>query len=80
MKASAYVLVNVRAGKGRKVMDELARLKNVTEVEAVLGPYDIVVSVTGPDYNEVGKLVIERIQTIDGVEKTLTCNVINFEQ
>jgi len=80
MRASAYVLVNVRAGKGRKVMDELARLKNVAGVEAVLGPFDLVVSVTGSDYNEVGKLVIEQIQTIDGIEKTLTCNVINFEQ
>ena len=80
MRASAYVLVNVRAGKGRKVMDELARLKNVAGVEAVLGPFDLVVSVTGSDYNEVGKLVIEQIQTIDGIEKTLTCNVVNFEQ
>jgi DNA-binding Lrp family transcriptional regulator len=80
MRASAYVLINVRAGKGKLVMDELAKLKNVADVEAVSGPYDIVASVTGSDFNELGRLVIERIQAIDGIEKTLTCNVINFEQ
>jgi DNA-binding Lrp family transcriptional regulator len=80
MRASAYVLINVRAGKGKTVMDELSKLKSITDVEAVSGPYDVVVSVAASDFNEVGRLVIEKIQTIDGIEKTLTCNVINFEQ
>jgi len=80
MRASAYVLVNVHAGKGRKVMDLLAKFRNVSEAEAISGPYDLIVSVSGSDYNEIGRFVIEKLQSIEGVEKTLTCNVINFEQ
>jgi DNA-binding Lrp family transcriptional regulator len=80
MRASAYVLVNVRAGKGRKVMDLLAKFRNVSEAEAISGPYDLIVSVSGSDYNEIGRFVIEKLQSIEGVEKTLTCNVIDFEQ
>jgi DNA-binding Lrp family transcriptional regulator len=73
-------MINVKAGKGRATMEKLERFKNVAGVEAVSGPYDLIVSVTGSDFNEIGRLVIERIQAIDGVEKTLTCNIINFEQ
>ena len=80
MRASAYVLINVNAGKGRHVMDKLARFRNVAGVEAVAGPFDLVVSVTGSDFNEIGRFVIEKVQAIEGIEKTLTCNVINFEQ
>jgi DNA-binding Lrp family transcriptional regulator len=80
MRASAYVLVNVASGKGRTVMEKMGKFKNVADVEAISGPYDLIVSVTGSDYNEIGRLVVEKLQAIDGVEKTLTCTVINFEQ
>jgi DNA-binding Lrp family transcriptional regulator len=80
MRASSYVLINVAAGKGRAVMDRLGKFPNVAGVEAIAGPYDLIVSVSGPDFNEIARMVVEKFQTIDGVEKTLTCNVINFEQ
>ena len=80
MNATAYVLINVEAGKGRAVMEKVAQLKSVSDVEAVLGPYDLIASVSGSDYVEIGRLVIDHLQKIDGVQKTLTCNVVNFEQ
>jgi hypothetical protein len=35
--------------------------------------------VNGSTFNEIGMFVLEQIQTIPGVKKTLTCNVIFLE-
>ncbi len=80
MRASAYVLVSVASGSAHAVMGQIAKLRDVSHVDAVLGPYDLVVSVTGSDFNEIGRLVFDKIQKIEGVERTLTCNVIVFEE
>jgi DNA-binding Lrp family transcriptional regulator len=79
MIATAFVLVNVRAGAARRVMDELHRVDGIQDVEAVSGPYDLIAVVQGSDFNAIGRLVLEKIQAIDGVTATLSCNVIRFE-
>jgi len=79
MVATAYVLVNVKAGKARKVYDKLNELENVQHVDAIAGPYDLIAVVQGADFNAIGNLVINKIQPIDGVTSTITCNVIRFE-
>jgi DNA-binding Lrp family transcriptional regulator len=78
--ATAYILINVESGKARKVYDQLQKLSNITHINAVTGPYDLIVTVQGSDFNTLGRLVLDKIQSIVGVEKTLTCNVIEFEQ
>lgn len=80
MRASAYILITAIAGKAREVMDQIMELREVSHVDAVLGPYDLIVTVTGADINKIGRLVLEKIHSIPGVERTLTCNVIDFEE
>ncbi|MCX7756769.1 MAG: Lrp/AsnC ligand binding domain-containing protein [candidate division WOR-3 bacterium] len=80
MVATAYVLITVAHGKARKVYEELAKIDGVAQVHAIAGPYDIIAVVHGRDFNAIGNLIINKIQPIDGIERTLTCNVIEFEQ
>jgi DNA-binding Lrp family transcriptional regulator len=80
MVATAYVLINVESGKSRKVYDQLQKISNITDISAVTGPYDLIVTIQSTDFNVLGRMVLDKIQAIDGVEKTLTCNVIEFEQ
>jgi DNA-binding Lrp family transcriptional regulator len=80
MIATAYVLINIESGRARKVYDQLQKISNVTHISAVTGPHDLIVTIQGTDFNVLGRMVLDKIQTIDGVEKTLTCNVIEFEQ
>ena len=79
MRATAYVLVNVAAGTARSVMDKVSHLRDVSHVDAVLGPYDLIVTVTGTDLNEIGRMILEKMHAIEGVQKTVTCNVVTFE-
>ena len=79
MRATSYILINVSMGSARSVYEKLQLLGNVQQVDAITGPYDIIATMQGNDYNEIAWIVLDKIQTIDGVTSTLTCNVVNFE-
>lgn len=79
MTASAYVLINVEAGMGKDVYDALCDLEGSQTVEAVMGPYDIIALLQGTDFPDIGTKVLNLVQRIPGVERTLTCNIVKFE-
>ena len=54
-------------------------MDSVYQVDAVFGPYDIIAIVQGPDYNTIGNIVVEKIAMIEGIEDTMTCNVLHLE-
>ena len=79
MRAKAFILINLSAGVAQDVYSKLSKMKLVQEVQAVSGPYDMIAVVDGPTFNDIGKFVIKKIQTIPGVQSTITCNVIFLE-
>jgi DNA-binding Lrp family transcriptional regulator len=79
MRATAYVLINLAAGASTDVYNELSKMELVQQLDAVSGPYDMIAMVNGPTFNDIGRFVLEKIQAIPGVVKTLTCNVIFLE-
>ena len=79
MRATVYVLINLAAGTSEQVYNHLVNMELVQQVDAVSGPYDMIAIVNGSTYNEIGRFVLDEIQTIQGVQKTLTCNVIFLE-
>lgn len=73
MPTKAYILIETDVGKSRDVATELNALNDVTTVDAVTGPYDIISVVEAPDLNAVGDLVTSRIHKIGGITRTVTC-------
>lgn len=53
MVATAHVLINVQAGKARRVYNKLLNLENVQHVDAIAGPYDLIATVQASDFKEV---------------------------
>ena len=43
----------------------------------IIGPYDVIAQVQGADLNDVGRLVLNTIHGVPGVENTLTCPVVD---
>lgn len=76
MKELAYVLVTVKGGKAKLAFNEVKRLDNIKRVDAVMGPYDLIVVLEDSDLASIGATVMDKIQMIDGVTKTVTCNVV----
>lgn len=73
MAAKAFVLIEVTAGKTKDVVTALQRVKGVSSVEAVTGPYDVIAVVEKPDVNAIGDLVTRNIHSVSGIARTVTC-------
>ena len=74
----AYILIQTEVGKAAEVAHEIATIDGVTTSEAVTGPYDAIVHTQAADVDSLGKLVVAKIQAVDGITRTLTCPVIKL--
>jgi DNA-binding Lrp family transcriptional regulator len=74
----AYVLIQTEVGKAAEVAKRIADIPGVTSSEAVTGPYDAVVHTQAEDVDSLGKLVVARIQAVEGITRTLTCPVVKL--
>lgn len=68
----AYVLINARAGKSKSVAQALAELPGVKSAHACWGVPDVIAYVEVSGQRELDDLVMEKIQRLDGVERTDT--------
>lgn len=68
----AYVLINVKPGKEREVIEILKNSKNIEDVSVVYGEYDVIAKVKAETLEELRKFVVEVIRTKDYVERTVT--------
>jgi DNA-binding Lrp family transcriptional regulator len=74
----AYILIQTEVGKAADVAREIADVKGVTLAEDVTGPYDVIVRAEARNVDELGKLVVARVQGIGGITRTLTCPVVHI--
>ncbi len=74
--AAAYVLIEAAPRKALHACTKIAKIAGVKSAHLVTGPYDIIAYVEGKDPGAIGKLVMSRIQAVDGVGKTITCVVV----
>jgi DNA-binding Lrp family transcriptional regulator len=74
----AYVLIQTEVGKAAEVAKSIGDIPGVTSSEAVTGPYDAVVHAQAEDVDSLGKLVVAKIQAVDGITRTLTCPVVRL--
>lgn len=72
MTTIAFVMLKVETGKIPVVMDELAAITEVNEAYPITGNYDVIARVEMDALSDLGKLVKEKIQTIEGVKKSST--------
>jgi DNA-binding Lrp family transcriptional regulator len=75
---AAYVLIQTEVGEAGQVARAIAEIKGVQRVEPVAGPYDVIARAEARGMNDLGKLVVSRIQAVNGVTRTLTCAVTHL--
>jgi DNA-binding Lrp family transcriptional regulator len=74
----AYILIQTEVGKAAQVAKEVAAIKGVQAAEDVTGPYDVIVKAEARNVDDLGKLVVAKIQAVDGITRTLTCPVVHL--
>lgn len=77
MVVQAYVLVQTEVGKAAEVAAEIAGLPGVVLAEDVTGPYDVIARVEAATVDELGPLVMSKIQGVKGITRTVTCTVVH---
>ncbi len=74
----AYILIQTELGAAAAVAIAASELPGVLSADDVTGPYDVIVRAEAADVNELGRLVVSRIQGIEGITRTLTCPVVDL--
>ena len=74
----AYILIQTEVGKAAQVAKTINEITGVLQAEDVTGPYDVIVRAEAESVDELGRLVVARVQSVDGITRTLTCPVVNL--
>jgi DNA-binding Lrp family transcriptional regulator len=67
-----YLLVETEVGQLDSVLQRLRGIPSVVEVEAVTGPFDLIVKVQAPHLNAALDTVVHRIRRVPGIKSTET--------
>ena len=78
MSVHAYVLIQTEVGKAAQVASAVAKIEGVVSADDVTGPYDVIVRAEAGSVDDLGKMVVSKVQLIDGITRTLTCPVVNL--
>lgn len=74
----AYVLIQTEIAKLAQIAAAIRRIPEVGAADVVAGPYDVIARVGAADVDAVGRLVLTKIQGVEGVARTLTCPVVHL--
>jgi DNA-binding Lrp family transcriptional regulator len=78
VSVSAYILIQTEVGKAAEVAKEVGDIDGVVSAEDVTGPYDVIARSEAATVDELGKMVVSRVQMIEGITRTLTCPVVHL--
>lgn len=78
MVVRAYVLIQTEVGRAADVALRLRTIPGVVNADDVTGPYDIIAQAEAETVDDLGRVVVSRVQLIDGITRTLTCPVIQL--
>ena len=67
-----YLLVETEMGKLDEVVRRVRAIPGVAEVQAVTGPFDLIVKVEAPHINQALDIVVHKIRRTPGIKSTET--------
>ncbi|QKW09422.1 Lrp/AsnC ligand binding domain-containing protein [Streptomyces sp. NA04227] len=74
----AYILIQTEVGKASSVAQTIGEIPGVIQAEDVTGPYDVIVRAQADTVDDLGRMVVARVQQVEGITRTLTCPVVHL--
>ncbi len=68
----AFVLVKCERGRLDEVANAVMEIDGVSEVHSITGPFDLLVKLYAPSYDDFGDIIPGRLQKVPGVRETET--------
>lgn len=73
----AYLLINTEAGKALTVLSEIKKVSEIKYAHVVTGLHDVIALVEAESTKMLADEIVNKIQKIDGIQRTVTCIVVN---
>ena len=64
----------------RVIAEQIAKFPEVQDVHIISGDWDILIKIREESVDAVGNFVIDKLRTVKGIEKTLTCLVFDTQK
>ncbi|MER5812804.1 Lrp/AsnC ligand binding domain-containing protein [Streptomyces sp. NPDC002033] len=74
----AYILIQTEVGKASLVAESIGKIAGVIQAEDVTGPYDVIVRAQAETVDDLGRMVVAKVQQVEGITRTLTCPVVHL--
>jgi len=68
----AFILAKVDAGKDRKALSQIKKLKESKRVYPTYGTYDMIIEVKFDTSKELDSFVFDKLRQIEGIRETIT--------
>ena len=68
----AFVLLKTEPGRLEEVANAVMEIEGVSEVHSVTGPFDLLVKLYAPSYDDFGSLIPSQLQKVPGIRETET--------
>jgi DNA-binding Lrp family transcriptional regulator len=78
MAVTAYLLIQTEVGKAAFVVEAIRKIDGVVSADDVTGPHDAIVVIEADSIDDLGKMVVSKIQAVEGITRTFTCPVVNL--
>jgi DNA-binding Lrp family transcriptional regulator len=69
---TGFVLMHISPLHESDVFNKLSKLSEVIELHPIFGEYDLIAKIESKDFESIGKIVINKIRTIEGIVDTKT--------
>jgi hypothetical protein len=80
----AYILIQTEVGKAAKVAEKSVEIEGVQQAGNLTDDPELhhteagIARAKARNIDELGKLVVARVQAVDGITRTLTCPVVHL--
>ncbi|MGH2818865.1 MAG: Lrp/AsnC ligand binding domain-containing protein [Actinomycetota bacterium] len=76
-EVQAYILIQT-AVNAIQVAGAIRQIDGVESADDVSGPYDVIARAAAADMDALGQLVVARVQSVEGITRTLTCPIVEL--
>ncbi|MDH7506856.1 MAG: Lrp/AsnC ligand binding domain-containing protein [Candidatus Thermoplasmatota archaeon] len=76
--AIGFVLISEAPAREYEVYNKLSKVPEIIELHPLFGEYDLIAKVQADDFEKLGKIVVDKIRSIEGVIDTKTLTGTKF--
>lgn len=76
MSVNAYILITANSKATKNALKILRASNFIKSADIITGPFDIIATAQADNIDALGQLVTDEIQSIDGIERTISCIVL----